>query len=92
MTPDVAVPINGFLVVALMAAVAAWIGIWNRPDYLRRIAARYLARAESLDRSRTVFESSLRRWQKRLHIPAALAPREVRPKSSWPRTAAVRER
>ena len=68
MNPDVAVPVNWFLVVVLLAITAAWIGVWNHPPVLRRIAARYLARAEALDRSRMVFENSLRSWHKKLHI------------------------
>ncbi len=84
MNPDVSVPINWFLLVVLFAIVALWIGIWSHPPILRRIAARYLARAEALEKSRLVFERSLRRWHGRLRIPERqartkeLSPAEVK--------------
>jgi hypothetical protein len=69
MNSDLAVPINWMLAVALASVVAVLIGIWSHPSALRRIAARYLARADALDQSRSVFDRSLERWNKRLGIP-----------------------
>jgi hypothetical protein len=86
MNPDVAVPVNWFLVVVLLGIAAAWIGVWNHPSAMRRIAARYLARAEALDRSRSVFENSLRRWHRQLRIPEANTT-ELLPDKPWPRSA-----
>jgi hypothetical protein len=69
MNSDIAIPVNWFLVVALVALMALWIAIWNHPATMRKMAARYLARAEALERSRDVYEKSLRRWNKQLGIP-----------------------
>ncbi|GEM_PF-3779675 len=70
MTADLGVGINWMLVVAALCAAALWIGLWNHPEALRKIAARYLARAEALDRSRDVYIRALTLWEKRLNIPA----------------------
>jgi len=84
MNSDMSVPINWFMFVTLLAILALWIGIWNHPPVLRRIAARYLARAEALDKSRTIFDTSLRRWHRQLRIPERqarteeLSPAEVK--------------
>jgi len=69
MNSDVNVPINVVLLIAIGAIIAFAIGVWNHPRELRRLAARYLARAEALDLSRSSFDRSLRRWNKRLKVP-----------------------
>ena len=75
MNPD---PINWTLAVMLLLAAAVPLVIWIRhPEALRRIAAHCLARAETVDRARAVYASSLRGWHKRLRIPepSPAAPR-----------------
>jgi hypothetical protein len=66
---DLTVPINWMLVVAIGSVIAVCIALWNHPAALRRFAARYIARAEALDQSRSAFECSLQRWNKRLGVP-----------------------